>query len=92
MSVEFQNSLNLRVNTQPSCQNSLNFGVMYQCTMRGKKRHAPDGAPSGMKEDILRGKWLGRGRPTRFYVLEREKKAVPRCHLNCQLSLIREST
>ncbi|MGH2508658.1 MAG: IS5 family transposase [Ktedonobacteraceae bacterium] len=57
----------------------------------GKKSHAL-GAPSGMKEDILRLKGLGRGRPTRCYGYEHEKKAVPWCLLNRQLSLIRAST
>jgi len=57
-----------------------------------KKRHALGRAPSGMKVDILRGKGLGRERPTRFYALEHEKKAAPWCPLNRQLSLIREST
>jgi hypothetical protein len=30
MSTEWQNSLNLRVDTQPSWQNSLNLRVIYQ--------------------------------------------------------------
>ncbi len=33
---------------------------------RGKKASCPGGAPSGMKEDILRGKRPGRGRPTQI--------------------------